>query len=133
MLARKKKTAKICQRKAANAVGQWVHKKTLFWVLQTKKKANQFGWPANFFGWLGSKFMLVVFFNNDQIFSIFQQKTLLQKKKNCQLVLLASQFFLFAQKPSFLKSRFKNKNCQKVPTVANIGYSLRRGDENLYQ
>ena len=66
MLAQQKKNAKICQRKAANAVGPSVVRKALIQVFLKKKTANQFGWPANFFGWL--IIFVSSFFNDEKIY-----------------------------------------------------------------
>ena len=45
-------------------------------------------------------------------------------KKKLPKFLLASHFFLLAQRRFFLKLRFRKKNCQQEPRVANIGTSL---------
>ena len=73
---------------------------------------------------VGSRFLLVVLYFrwSTLIYSIFFSKKTAYEKKNCQLFLLASQYFSLAQKPYFSKSRFKKQKTanqrQPRPTLA---------------
>ena len=56
MLARKKKEPKFANEKWPTLLANQFTKKPYFEFYNKKKNANQFGWPANFFGWLGTAF-----------------------------------------------------------------------------
>ena len=66
MLARKKKLPKFANEKRPTLLAKQFIKKNLILSFTIKKKANQFRWPANFFGWLS--FFGNKFFNVDEIY-----------------------------------------------------------------